>query len=113
MLRRFILSVCQKPRMRKLARPPTVVKMDVEGGEIEVLQGARVTLARHHPVLVIEAHSAQAVSEIREFLRPYRYTVEVLGGNGEKAHLYCVYCPWLDLHKTGDFRKLQNAIGGD
>jgi FkbM family methyltransferase len=74
-------------------RPPSLVKVDVEGGEIDVLEGGRVTLARHHPVLLIEAHSNQAVAEVREFLNPFRYTVETLGGNGEKTHLCCVYRP--------------------
>lgn len=34
-----------------------VVKVDVEGGEVRVLRGARSTLLRHRPVLLVEAES--------------------------------------------------------
>lgn len=36
--------------------PPDLVKIDVEGAENDVLCGARDTLARHRPVLIIELH---------------------------------------------------------
>lgn len=36
--------------------PPNLVKIDVEGAENDVLCGARDTLARHRPVLIIELH---------------------------------------------------------
>jgi len=70
--------------------PPNVVKVDVEGGEVAVLHGARVTIQNHHPILVIEVHSAQAMPEVRDFLKLYGYKVETLGDSGEKTHLYCV-----------------------
>lgn len=37
--------------------PPTLIKIDVEGLEVEVLRGAAATLREHCPALVIEAHS--------------------------------------------------------
>ena len=44
-------SLC---RERGLA--PSIVKIDVEGAEAEVLRGARETLQAHHPVVCLELH---------------------------------------------------------
>src|SRR5262249_9806017 len=46
-------------------RPPDVVKIDVEGAEVEVLQGAHDTLRRLRPVLLVELHGTnRAVAEL-------------------------------------------------
>ena len=37
-------------------RPPTLIKIDVEGLELEALRGAAATLREHRPTLVVEAH---------------------------------------------------------
>jgi FkbM family methyltransferase len=37
-------------------RPPTAVKIDVEGAEIAVLQGMRRTIAEHRPAIICELH---------------------------------------------------------
>jgi hypothetical protein len=37
-------------------KPPTVVKIDVEGAELAVLQGMRHTLAEHRPAVICELH---------------------------------------------------------
>lgn len=41
-------------------RPPQVVKIDVEGAEADVLDGARVTIGAHRPRLIIELHGTNA-----------------------------------------------------
>lgn len=40
--------------------PPDFVKIDVEGAEIDVLEGMRQTVAAHEPVIVCELHGSNA-----------------------------------------------------
>jgi FkbM family methyltransferase len=52
------------------------IKIDVEGAEAQVLEGARETIARDKPVLLVEAeerHRSGAVSLVRERLEPLGY----------------------------------------
>jgi FkbM family methyltransferase len=44
--------------------PPTLVKIDVEGAEIAVLEGMRQTIARHQPAIICELHGTH-----REFVQ--------------------------------------------
>jgi FkbM family methyltransferase len=37
-------------------RPPSLVKIDVEGAELAVLEGMRETIAAHHPAIICELH---------------------------------------------------------
>jgi FkbM family methyltransferase len=56
-----------------------VVKIDVEGAEMLVLKGAKSTLARFHPVLIIELKDYQlkamdtSTAEVQEWLRSRGY----------------------------------------
>lgn len=52
------------------------IKIDVEGHELTALHGARETIARNQPILLIESedrHRANAVSDITEFLQGMGY----------------------------------------
>jgi FkbM family methyltransferase len=65
------------------ARPelvPAVVKIDVEGHELEVIRGMHETLARHRPRIVCELHGSNA--EVSRELGAYGYALEVLEGYG-------------------------------
>lgn len=44
--------------------PPTLIKIDVEGLELEVLRGAVTTLREHRPIVVVEAHSSELAGAI-------------------------------------------------
>ena len=41
-------------------RPPTLVKIDVEGAELSVIEGMRRTLERHRPAVICELHDTGA-----------------------------------------------------
>jgi FkbM family methyltransferase len=45
--------------LRELA-PPDVIKIDIEGGEIEMLEGARQMLSEIRPIVLVELHGTNA-----------------------------------------------------
>ncbi len=60
-----------------------LIKIDVEGHELAVLEGAARTLERWHPTIVIEIeerHRHQAVRSVREHLEAIGYTGYFLDG---------------------------------
>src|SRR5258708_1806135 len=57
-------------------RPPNVVKIDVEGAELEVLKGASRTLAEFHPTIFLEIHGTQLHADCLAFLHAKGYHVE-------------------------------------
>jgi FkbM family methyltransferase len=54
---------------------PDVLKIDVEGAEVEVLQGARKLLQRRRPTVVCELHSAECEAGVLRILEEHGYTV--------------------------------------
>jgi FkbM family methyltransferase len=64
------------------AAPPTVIKIDVEGAEIDVLRGAEETIAESLPLLLIEVHwlGPDFVDYVGTALGPLGYDAESLGG---------------------------------
>jgi FkbM family methyltransferase len=67
---------------------PTLVKLDVEGAELAVLQGARATLAAHHPLLVFEHglgsadHYGTGPGDVHDLLSGLAYRIFDLQGRG-------------------------------
>jgi FkbM family methyltransferase len=53
---------------------PRLVKIDVEGGEYEVIRGGEQLFAKHRPVLVAEVHHKVAEHEIRAWLEKVGYS---------------------------------------
>jgi FkbM family methyltransferase len=52
---------------------PNIIKIDVEGGEYEVLLGAIQLFSDHRPLLIAEVHHTQAAEQIGRWLEKYRY----------------------------------------
>jgi protein O-GlcNAc transferase len=49
------------------------IKIDVEGLELEVLRGAKRTIERYHPDIMVEIHTGIAVSEVTDLLPGYTW----------------------------------------
>lgn len=60
----------------KERRPPDLIKIDVEGAELLVLQGASRALSKYHPHLIIEVHGSQQHRDCHEFLAAKGYKLK-------------------------------------
>lgn len=54
---RLVKTIALDDMVETLGRAPSVVKMDIEGAELEALKGFRKTLDAHHPAMVLEMNS--------------------------------------------------------
>jgi FkbM family methyltransferase len=59
---------------------PDVIKVDVEGAEIQVLRGSRELLASKHPVIFLATHGRSIHQECCEMLTSLHYRLEGLTG---------------------------------
>jgi FkbM family methyltransferase len=60
----------------KRLRPPDIIKIDVEGAELEVLEGSHRALAEFHPAIFLEIHGTQLHADCRALLSKKGYHVE-------------------------------------
>jgi FkbM family methyltransferase len=57
-------------------RAPDILKIDVEGAEMEVLEGASRALTEFHPAIFLEIHGTQLHADCRAFLLEKGYHIE-------------------------------------
>jgi FkbM family methyltransferase len=75
----FIVNVRSIDSLVEKGHPiPTLIKIDVEGGEGDVLEGAAETLRRHRPVVICEMHTwaADGVRRAEAALTSAGYKIE-------------------------------------
>jgi FkbM family methyltransferase len=90
---------------------PNLIKMDVEGAEAMVLDGALNTIQKARPILLIELHGTNAV--IAEKLNALGYVSTVIGGAGSiveshwNSHVvaFPAPCPELDRIQMEHWRR--------
>ena len=70
---------------------PTVIKLDVEGAEANVLAGAAEVLSRYQPAILCEVHRIDAGLELAQQLTRLGYTLRILGKNGPQPA--CLWTP--------------------
>jgi len=59
-------------------RGPNLIKVDVEGSEIDFLAGAQAVIGRFRPVLAIELHGTN--QGVASWLKRLGYSVDIVGG---------------------------------
>ena len=62
---------------------PTLIKIDVEGAEVDVLRGCDRILAQSHPTVICEVHHSQAELHVRAWLSQRGYSLEWLTASTE------------------------------
>ena len=76
---------------------PDFLKMDIEGGEIGALDGARKIIERARPVLLVATHGDREHAFVLDYLEQYDYVHEVLNPDAIKGDTEIVAFP----EKTG------------
>jgi FkbM family methyltransferase len=59
-------------------RPPSVIKMDIEGGEVDALLGAENTLSVHRPRLMVAVHSTSLATQTEALLKAANFNLVYL-----------------------------------
>lgn len=66
---------------------PGFIKIDVEGAELSVLQGAVELVRAHHPVIFLSTHGPEIHARCLAWLRAFGYTLEPVDGRDlDSAH---------------------------
>ncbi len=69
--------------------PPDVIKIDVEGGEGNVLRGAQNTLRQARPAIVVEVHRQEFFAEVARPLQELGYDIKRLESSDQALQFPC------------------------
>lgn len=58
--------------------PPSIIKIDVEGAEFDILKGCEGLLSTHKPILFLEIHNITLMLYVQEFLFELDYDLAIL-----------------------------------
>lgn len=64
---------------------PQYLKIDVEGGEMSVLAGAKMLLLEHHPIIFLATHGYQRRDDCSNFLISLGYQLKLIFANNKSG----------------------------
>ena len=69
--------------------PADLLKIDVEGAELQVLQGAEQTIIQHRPLILVEMkENLQPIKDIEIWLKKHNYKEVIMRLNSRSNRLY-------------------------
>jgi FkbM family methyltransferase len=84
---------------------PDVIKVDIEGSEVDFLRGGLRTLQKHRPSLFIETHNPMAIFFAIEVLREANYSLKALGE--EWGNRLQILAKPMEVHGFNDDQSLE------
>jgi FkbM family methyltransferase len=66
---------------KKRIEPPNIIKIDVEGAELDVLHGASTALRKYHPIIFVAIDNHDNKDHIYAFLKDMCYVIDCLDHN--------------------------------
>jgi len=66
---------------KKLIEPPNIIKIDVEGAELDVLHGTRAAIRKYNPIIFIAIDNHDNKDYIYDFLKDMGYVIDCLDNN--------------------------------
>ena len=78
---------------------PDFIKIDIEGGEADALEGAREILGRRRPKLIVEVHAKEQEEACLRILREFGYTPQIVDQRKWfREHRPIAHNRWLICH---------------
>jgi FkbM family methyltransferase len=71
--------------------PAQIVKIDVEGAEMLVLEGGREFFRNYMPLIFMEIHNITMMCEVSNFLHSIGYTIEIIDKDSASSS-WCFIC---------------------
>lgn len=84
------VSTVQFKTLDSFSFVPDLLKIDVEGFEMNVLRGAIETIRKYKPRIIIETHSSQLEEQVKHFLKENNYK------DPKEYNRFKARIPWMD-----------------